>query len=83
MCQIVKRFVIALGIVLSIAGLGLGLWDLSVRTSDGTVNCGGAFDDLAHGDAFSTDYKNESMSRMSRYLSAVTYFPRFEGLFVT
>jgi len=45
--------------------LFVGLADLSVTSRTQTVNCGGAFDDLAHGDAAWVDNDNRMKSRMS------------------
>ena len=54
-----KRFVIVLGIVFAIAGLGAGCSPLSVSENGVSAKCGNAFDDLGHGTALGQDSSNQ------------------------
>lgn len=71
-----KRFVTAIGIVLALAALAIGLTNLHATDHGSEVSCGNAFDDTAHGDALSTDIKNRAYYRASGYPEPTNFTDR-------
>jgi hypothetical protein len=78
-CRLVKRFVIALGIVLTLAALGVAGASLHATDHGTTVYCGDSFSDLAHGDALKTDNDNEMKYKLGGYGEPTDFVDKCES----